>query len=233
LTVFQNRRWDGDLLTVRRLLAEGRLGTVTRFESRFERWRPQPKPGWRESGAAGEGGGVLADLGSHLVDQALLLFGPVVSVYAETDRRRPGVEVDDDAFVALRHAGGARSHLWMSAVAAQLGPRLRVLGTAAGYVKYGLDIQEAALRAGADPAEPGWGCEDERSWGTVGVDGSTVTQPTEAGAYPTFYRAVATALREGTPMPVDPAEAVTALQVLDAARTSAAEGVVVPFEAAG
>jgi predicted dehydrogenase len=130
LTVFQNRRWDGDLLTVRRLLTEGALGDVYRFESRFERWRPTPKPGWRESGAPEEGGGVLVDLGSHLVDQAASCSGPVSQVYAELDRRRPGVQVDDDAFVALTHASGVRSHLWMSAVAAQLGPRLRVLGAA-------------------------------------------------------------------------------------------------------
>ncbi len=123
LTVFQNRRWDGDFLTVHRLLREGKLGTPLRFESRFERWRPVPKSGWREHGAPEEAGGLLYDLGSHLIDQALVLFGPASHVYAELDRRRSSVEVDDDAFVALTHVSGVRSHLFMSAVAANSGDR--------------------------------------------------------------------------------------------------------------
>src|SRR3954469_15978138 len=99
LTVFQNRRWDGDYLTVRKLIADGALGAVHRFESRFERWNPVPRPGWRESGDPADAGGLLFDLGAHLIDQALQLFGPARTVYAELDRRRPGVVADDDAFV--------------------------------------------------------------------------------------------------------------------------------------
>lgn len=229
LTVFQNRRWDGDLLTVRRLLAEGALGAVARFESRFERWRPQPKGGWRESGAPEEGGGLLYDLGSHLVDQARHLFGPVTRVYAEQDRRR-GLPVDDDAFVALTHASGVRSHLWMSAVAAQLGPRFRVLGSRAAYVKHGLDVQEALLREPAvgagtpRPGDPGWGAEPEARWGTLGAGDELRPVPTERGDYGHFYAALAAALRDGAPPPVDPADAVATLALLDAARRSAAEG---------
>ena len=139
LTVFQNRRWDGDFLTLRGLLQEDALGQVARFESRFERWRPELSAGWRESGEAEDAGGLLYDLGSHLVDQALCLFGPAVHVYAEVDIRRSGAQTDDDTFVALTHESGVRSHLWMSAVAAQPGPRFRVLGSRAAYVKYGLD----------------------------------------------------------------------------------------------
>jgi scyllo-inositol 2-dehydrogenase (NADP+) len=134
LTVFQNRRWDSDQLTLRRLLAEGRLGDVLRYESRFERWRPDLRPdAWRETAATAEGGGVLLDLGSHLVDQALQLFGPATHVYGEVDSRR-GAAGDDDAFVALRHRAGTCSHLWMSLLAAAPGPRLRVLGTRAAFV---------------------------------------------------------------------------------------------------
>ena len=132
LTVFQNRRWDGDFLTLRRLVHDGRLGRVFRFESHFDRWRPDVKPGWRMSDAPEEAGGLLFDLGSHLIDQALVLFGPATHVYAELDRRRPGVTVDDDSFVALRHASGVRSHLSMGALVAQLGPRFRVLGDRRG-----------------------------------------------------------------------------------------------------
>ena len=166
LTVFQNRRWDGDVLTVRRLMDEGVLGTVLRFESRFERWRPAIRPRWREEAAPEEAGGMLFDLGAHLVDQAVQLFGPVDSVYAEIDFRRSGTEVDDDDFVALTHAGGTRSHLWMNALAAQFGPRMRVLGDRAGYTKYGLDVQEAALHAGQRPGDDGWGEDPPGQWGT-------------------------------------------------------------------
>ncbi len=227
LSVFHNRRWDGDLLTVRRLLADGRLSGVTRFESRFERWRPTPKPGWRESGGAAAGGGLLLDLGSHLVDQALLLFGPVRSVYAELDRRRPGVAVEDDVMISLTHRSGVRSQLWMSAVAALLGPRLRVLGASGGYVSYGLDGQEAALRDGRTPADPGWGVEPASAWGRLGTEEDSEAVPTERGDYPAFYAGIVAAMRDGAPPPVDPADAVAVAEILDAARRSASDAAVV------
>ncbi|GIH32028.1 Gfo/Idh/MocA family oxidoreductase [Microbispora amethystogenes] len=180
LTVFQNRRWDGDFLTLRRLLPE--LGEIRRFESRFERWRPEPKGGWREAGGPEDVGGTLFDLGSHLVDQALTLFGPVAHVYAETDVRRAGIRNDDDAFVALTHRSGTRSHLWMSAVAGQPGPRLRVLGSRAAYVKWGLDPQEERLRAGErpGPADFGRGTERRDDWGTEPRDPGG-TEPRDPG----------------------------------------------------
>lgn len=220
LAPFQNRRWDNDFLTLRSLLAEDALGEVHRFESRFERWRPKPKGGWRESGDPEEIGGLLYDLGSHLVDQALTLFGPAASVYAESDVRRAGAEADDDTFVAITHENGVRSHLWMSATAAQLGPRFRVLGSRSAYVKYGLDPQEAALREGARPAESmPWGVEPEFGWGTLGALDETRTVPTLDGDYPAFYDAVAVSLREGTPPPVTAHEAAATLQVLETARS--------------
>ena len=231
LSVFQNRRWDNDFLTLRHLLAEGELGDVWRFESRFERWRPQPKGGWRESGDPAEIGGLLYDLGSHVGDQALTLFGPVTGVYAESDVRRPGAEADDDTFIALTHAGGVRSHLHVSATAAQLGPRFRVLGSKAGYVKYGLDPQEAALREGERPGAD-WGREPESAWGRIGSGESPATGggapvPTLPGDYPAYYAAVTRALRDGGANPVTALEAAAALDVLEAARRSARDGVVV------
>ncbi|MEU0060648.1 Gfo/Idh/MocA family oxidoreductase [Streptomyces sp. NPDC006334] len=231
LSVFQNRRWDGDFLTLRKLLDGGALGDVYRFESRFERWRPQPKGGWRESGDPAEIGGLLYDLGSHVVDQALTLFGPAASVYAESDVRRPGAEADDDTFIALTHAGGVRSHLHVSATTAQLGPRFRVLGSNAGYVKYGLDPQEAALREGLHPGA-GWGEEPESLWGRIGAGESPLTGggspvPTVPGDYPAYYAEVARALIDGGPNPVTALEAAAALDVLEAARRSARDGVVV------
>ncbi|MEU8650373.1 Gfo/Idh/MocA family oxidoreductase [Streptomyces sp. NPDC048737] len=231
LSVFQNRRWDNDFLTLRSLLAEGALGDVWRFESRFERWRPQPKGGWRESGDPAEIGGLLYDLGSHVVDQALVLFGPVTRVYAEAVVRRAGAETDDDTFLALTHANGVRSHLYVSATTAQLGPRFRVLGSKAGYVKYGLDPQEAALRDGGRPGA-GWGEEPEELWGRVGSGESPATGGGRAvrtlpGDYPAYYAAVAKALTDGGPNPVTAAEAAAALDVLEAARRSARDGVAV------
>ncbi|MDT0462475.1 Gfo/Idh/MocA family oxidoreductase [Streptomyces gibsoniae] len=231
LSVFQNRRWDNDFLTLRKLLADGELGDVWRFESRFERWRPQPKGGWRESGDPVEIGGLLYDLGSHVVDQALVLFGPAASVYAETDIRRPGAQTDDDTFIALTHTSGVRSHLYVSATTAQLGPRFRVLGSTAGYVKHGLDPQEAALREGLRPGAD-WGREPESLWGRIGAGESPLTGggipvPTLPGDYPAYYTAVAEALREGGPNPVTAHEAAAALDVLEAARRSAREGVAV------
>ncbi|NUK55073.1 Gfo/Idh/MocA family oxidoreductase [Streptomyces lunaelactis] len=235
LSVFQNRRWDNDFLTLQKLIADGELGDVQRFESRFERWRPQLKGGWRESGDPQEIGGLLYDLGSHVVDQALTLFGPVVRVYAEADVRRPGAETDDDTFIALTHANGVRSHLYASATTAQLGPRFRVLGSTAGYVKHGLDPQEADLRDGKRPSGSGddsWGKEPESLWGRIGAGESPLTgggRPVETlpGDYPAYYAAIATAVREGTAPPVTAHEAAAALDVLEAARRSAREGVTV------
>jgi predicted dehydrogenase len=201
---------------------------VHRFESRFERWRPEPRRGaWRELERAEAGGGLLLDLGSHLVDQALLLFGQPRSVYAEVDRRRVGVEGDDDVFIALEHPGGVRSHLWASSLAAQVGPRLRVLGDRGAYVKHGLDVQEELLRAGRRPTEPGWGREPRERWGWLGVEGELRKVETEPGAYQLFYAGLAEALRSGGPPPVDPNDAVVGLGILDAARQSAASGTTV------
>lgn len=228
LTVFQNRRWDSDFLTARALIEAGRLGEVRRFESRFERWRPVPKGGWREMGGAADGAGLLFDLGSHLIDQALTLFGPAKSVYCELDRRRQDIHTDDDAFVALTHTSGVRSHLWMSAVAPQLGPRFRVLGSQAGYVVHGLDPQENALREGRRPDDgKPWGTVDSDDWGVFGAEPAVEPVPTIAGNYPAFYAELAAALLDGGKVPVDPRDAVATLRVLEAARRSAADGVVV------
>jgi predicted dehydrogenase len=223
LTVFQNRRWDSDQLTLRRLLREGALGNVVRHESRFERWRPEPKPGaWRETRTPEEGGGVLLDLGAHLIDEALRLLGPATHVYAEIDSRRGG-SADDDAFVALRHESGAYSHLRASSVTAAPGPRLRVLGSEAAFVVDEVDGQEDALRDGLRPGrdEP-WGVEPPARWGRLvrGDDQEPVVS--EPGAWPEFYVGVERWLREGGDPPVDPADAVRALEVVEAARRSAA-----------
>jgi scyllo-inositol 2-dehydrogenase (NADP+) len=219
LTVFQNRRWDDDFLTVQQLVASGSFGEVHRFESRFERWSPTPRHhSWREDPRPEAGAGLLLDLGSHIVDQAVMLFGPATVLSAELDLRRSGSEVDDDVFIALRHGTGVRSHLWMSAVASRPGPRFRVLGSKAGYVCEGLDPQEQQLRAGMGPGDPGWGRRARSQDGTIGVGETLRSVPTVAGAYETFYALLVAALDERGPVPVDPWGAVGVLEILEAAR---------------
>ncbi|WP_158849818.1 Gfo/Idh/MocA family protein [Saccharothrix deserti] len=220
VTVFQNRRWDSDFRTIRSLVADGALGAVTRFESRFERWVPEVWDNWREFGAAEEAGGLLYDLGAHLVDQALELFGPVSSVYAELDLRRPGVEVDDDVFVALTHLNGVRSHLWAGSAAPHHGPRFRVLGTTGAYVSHGLDRQEDALSSGKP-------FDDLSTSGELGLLTDVQEVVGLPGAYSEFYRLLVAALAGDGPLPVEPESAVYALEVIEAAFTSARTGQVV------
>jgi predicted dehydrogenase len=203
LTVFQNRRWDGDFLTLQRLIGQDALGPITRFESRFERFRPEVSAdAWRESDDPEDGGGLLLDLGAHLVDQAIVLFGPPVSVYAEVAARRPGARVEDDVFLALTHAGDVRSHLWMSTTAPLAGPRFRVSGLREGFAVDGLDPQEAQLRDGLRPGDPGFGEKP-------GLD---------PGRYVDFYAGVRDWVRGDAPAPVDPADAVRVLALLEEAR---------------
>ena len=221
LTVYHNRRWDSELLTVKRLLAEQAFGDVLRFESRLERWRPQPKGGWRERGEPELAGGLLYDLGTHLIDQALHLFGPVTGVYAELDRRRPGMQVDDDVFLALTHASGVRSHLSATVLSAQPLARMRVLGSRSAYVKVQIDVQEAALRSGGRPDKPGWGEEPREHWGLLGVGDAAAPVRSEPGAYQQFYAGVVASLRDGAPPPVDPEDAVAGLEIIEAARSQA------------
>ena len=229
LTVFHNRRLDDDFLTVRRLLREGSFGEVVRFDSRFERFRPEVSSEvWRELDGVAAGGGVLLDLGPHLVDQALVLFGDVDCVYAEVDARRAGAQVDDDAFVALVHANGVQSHLRMSAIAPLHGPRLGVSGLAGGVATDGLDVQEGQLRSGMTPTDPEFGASD-REARIVDADGER-TIPLERGDYMAFYRAVVDWLAAGRPPPVDPWDAVMGLRILDAARRSARDRRVVDLE---
>ena len=215
LTVFQNRRFDGDFLTLQGLLEDGELGQITRLESRFERFRPEvDSSGWREMADAAEGGGLLLDLGAHLVDQARVLFGHPLRVYGELHRRRPGAQVEDDVFLALEHEGGVRSHLWMSAVAPLHGPRFRVSGLNGAFASDGLDPQEAQLAEGMRPGDAGYG-------------ESAHLLP---GAYQRFYEGVVSWLRDGAPAPVDPRDSLACLRVLEAARRSAQTNSVIELE---
>jgi predicted dehydrogenase len=222
LTVYQNRRWDADFLTVRKALADGVLGDPVRLESRFERFAPDPGP-------PAAGGGTLRDFGSHLVDQALVLFGAGHSVYAELHPTAGRSALDDDAFIAITHANGVISHLWGSWRESAPGPRFRVTGTAASYVGIpDMEGQEHLLVAGHSPATyAGWGEEPEDRWGRLYRDGTSEPLRSERGAWDGFYPAFAAAVRNGDAVPVDPWGAVATAEILDAARKSATEGTVV------
>ena len=221
LSVFHNRRWDGDFLTLRHLIENDSLGAVWRFESRFERWRQTPKAGWRDDPDPDAGGGVLLNLGPHLVDQALQLFGPVKRVHAEIDCRRPGAQTPDDTFLALEHESGVHSHLWMNEVAGRMGPRFRVLGSKGAYVKRGLDPQEEMLRTGCKPHDGGFGEETAAGWGTLSCGRNSRPVPTEAGNYVRFYEQMVEAVRSNGPVPVDPVDGVRALQIIETATAAA------------
>ncbi|MGE5361264.1 MAG: Gfo/Idh/MocA family oxidoreductase [Bacteroidales bacterium] len=218
LCPYHNRRWDGDFLTLRALVSDNALGAVRRFESRFERWRPQLRGDWRDSRAPEEAGGLLYDLGTHVIDQALVAFGPAAPLYAELDCRRPGSQVEDDVFVALQHESGVRSHLWVSAVAASPGARFRVLGASGAYTKHGLDPQEALLRDGVRPDAAGFGEEPQERWGTLSLAEETRPVATHRGHYGQFYAGVAAALRDGAPPPVDARDALRTVSLIERIR---------------
>jgi scyllo-inositol 2-dehydrogenase (NADP+) len=215
LAVYQNRRFDGDFRTVERLISSGALGTVHRFESTFERWSPALRDRWQDTTPTSEGAGIAYDLGSHLVDQALSLFGPATLVGAELSILREGGVSDDEAFLSLVHGSGVRSHITLSRYAGQNAPRFRVLGSEAAYTVYGLDPQEPTLMAGGTPTDAGFGEAAEKDWGLIGLPGALSPVPTERGEYAAFYRAVASAVRTGSQLPVRPRDALATLEILE------------------
>ena len=222
LAVFQNRRWDGDFLTIRRLLAEGALGRIHRFESTFERWGGALRDRWQDSTTPEQGAGITYDLGSHLIDQALQLFGPATVDTAELTTVRPGGVSEDDAFISLLHESGVRSHLTMSRVAGQTGPRFRVLGSESSYSVNGLDNQEPFLKEQRWPGSDGYGITPEAEWGRMGLGDSLSPVPTEAGTYPSFYEGVAASILEGAPSPVDPKDALEVVRIIERAHALSA-----------
>jgi predicted dehydrogenase len=224
LSVYQNRRWDSDFRTVRDLVGNGALGEVLRFESAFERFAPEPGP-------PDAGGGTLLDFGSHLVDQALHLFGPVDTVFAELHERHAN-GLDDDIYVALRHVSGIRSHLRGSWTQGAPMPRFRVTGSRGAYVVDGMDCQESLLLSGRTPAElgQGWGVENDPRGSAIRRGETATPVPLLPGRWDTFYPAFAAAVRRQGPVPVDPRDAVTTATVLDAARRSAATGHVIRLD---
>ena len=222
LTVFQNRRWDGDFRTVRALVESGRPGDIMLCEMYWDRFRIDLRDSWKDAG--GEGTGLFFDLGSHLIDQALLLFGPPEAIAADLAVQRPQA-VADDYFSLTLHYGARRVVLGCSTLVAAPRPRFALHGTQGSFVKHGLDPQEAAMNGGATPDRPGFGVEEARWHGNfTAPDGSVETIETLPGRYLAFYEGVVEAIAGGAPPPVDPADSREGLRLIELARRSAAEG---------
>lgn len=220
LGVYHNRRFDSDLQTLRKVIAGGRIGKIWRVHSRME----QDDPATLEAGPTG---GLLRDLGSHVVDQMVFLLGPVTTVDARLDFAHLSEGPTDAGFtLTLRHASGAHSHLSASKLNRIDAKEYRAYGEAGSYVASSTDVQAQAIFAGLRPVDDpeGWGYEPEANWGTLRTRAGEERVPSEPGRYHAYYEAFARAVRDGTPPPVTGEEAIETLAVLDAARKSAAEG---------
>jgi scyllo-inositol 2-dehydrogenase (NADP+) len=231
LTVYQNRRLDGDFLTVRKLLASDTLGRVVAYTSHYDRFRPTPKANaWRERPEPGSG--ILFDLGAHLFDQALVLFGTPRRISASVFSERKGSQVDDAFDVRFEYAE-MRAYLHASMMACAPGPRFVLHGTKGSFVKYGMDPQEAILRRGDPPGGPHWGEEPESDWGTLArPDGdSRITEKirTEDGDYRQFYANVRDAITEGKPLAVPPREALRNIRAIELVQQSSRERPTIPW----
>jgi scyllo-inositol 2-dehydrogenase (NADP+) len=222
LSVFQNRRWDSDFLTLQRLAAQDVLGGIVAYEARWDRFRPVVAERWREQPHFG--GGVLYDLGAHLIDQALCLFGKPDWLQADVFAQRSGA-LADDGFEIRMGKGELRIALGVSSLAADHALRYRVHGLKASYRKSGLDVQEQQLRAGLLPQRPEFGLEPQAQWGClVGADGQEASVAAERGRWSEFYSSMRRSLEQDGPVPVGAAEARDVLGTIEAARRSSREG---------
>lgn len=235
LTVYQNRRLDGDFLTVRKLLAAGTLGRIVAYTSHYDRFRPALKENaWRER--PGPGNGILFDLGPHLVDHALVLFGTPLAISADVFSEREGSEVDD-AFDVRFEYPEIHAHLRASMMACAPGPRFVLHGTKGSFVKYGIDPQEGILRSGDPPIGqdwgPQWGEEPESEWGTLtlasGDSSATEKIRTEAGDYRLFYENVRDAITEGKPLAVPPRDALRTTRAIELIQQSSRQRRTIPW----
>jgi predicted dehydrogenase len=223
LSVFHNRRFDADVLTLKGVLASGRLGKIWRLHSRMDLDDSFTLEG-------GPHGGLLRDLGSHVVDQAIWLLGPVESVYAQLDMAdRPEGPTDAGFVLSLRHTGGVHSHLSASKLNRLAAKEYLVYGEHGSFASSGTDVQAEAVFAGKRPVDDlsTWGYEDEALWGVLRTSVATEKVPSAQGRYHAYYEAFARAVAEGGSPPVTAADAIRTLAVLDACRISAAEGRVV------
>jgi scyllo-inositol 2-dehydrogenase (NADP+) len=222
LSVYQNRRWDSDFLTVQRLISSGSLGKVMSYEAHFDRFRPVTRNRWKEQPLPGSG--VLYDLGSHLIDQALYLFGLPKTVNADLGIQRTNGQ-SIDYFHLLLGYESLRVILHSGSYVRLQGPRYEIHGSEGSFIKYGIDPQEEALKAGKYPGEPGWGMEKENNYGLLSQanEGDKVTSQaviSEPGSYVTFYQGMYDSIVQGKPLPVTAEQALDNIRVIEAAMLS-------------
>lgn len=216
LTVFQNRRWDGDFLTLRKLIDDGTLGEIQTFESRFEWLSPRSSHGgWKDTTSVTDGGGILLDVGSHLVDQAVQLFGPINDSYAEIVRHSKYPGADEDSFVSIQHESGVRTRLWMNSRAVDDAPRFHVVGSQGTFTSFGKDPQESQLGSGVMPSDPAYGYFSDAGWANISLAGERVHPAAERGNYPQFYELLSHSLHGVGPVPIDPSEPGAVLRFLE------------------
>ncbi|PFJ15173.1 oxidoreductase, partial [Bacillus cereus] len=199
LSVYHNRRFDNDFLTIKKLLEEHRVGNVYTYEAHFDRFRPHVRNRWREKNLPGSG--ILYDLGSHLIDQALSLFGNPDAISADVIKQRPGAEIDDYFHVVL-HYGVKRVILHSSSYVKQAGPHFTVHGDKGSIVKYGMDSQEEQLKNEIKPGDSGYGTDKEANFATLETEEELVRIPTEAGCYDMYYKGVRDSILNGAEPPV-------------------------------
>jgi predicted dehydrogenase len=221
LSVFHNRRWDSDFLTVQAAVREGRLGEVALFESRLDRFRPDVRDHWRDR--AGTGSGLLYDLGPHLIDQALVLFGVPDSVQATLAAQRRGAAAIDQMLLVLRY-GQRVATLHAGSLVAGGSPRFALHGDRASLVKRGSDVQEAQLRKGVRPGEPGWGVDPDDAVLYDGATGESRRVAALAGDQRAYYVALSQALRGQGPNPVTAAQGATVMAIIEAAQQAETDG---------
>jgi scyllo-inositol 2-dehydrogenase (NADP+) len=228
--VFHQRRWDADQLTIRRCVEEGLVGRVSTFVARFDRFKPGPATRWTEEDEPGAG--VLYDLGAHLIDQTLHLFGTPETVWADLGVQRPGGGAVDYVHVVLRY-GPLRAILHAGSLVRAPGPRFEVHGDRGSFVKDGMDAQIAAMLAGARPGDPGFGEEPAAQHGTLTAEQAglawTGLLASVPGDYAAFYREMAAAVRGEGPVPVPAGQARDVIRVIECATESSREGRVVAF----
>ncbi len=230
LSVYHNRRYVGDFVTLQQLLARGALGRVAAFESHFDRFRPELRPGaWREQALPGSG--VWFDLGPHLLDQALVLFGTPQAISADIRIERPGAQADD-AFDVTLHYPAMRALLRASMLSAAPGPTFAVHGTGGSFVKFGADPQEDALRAGHTPDEPNWDTEDASMFGTLTTSAATTRIATTPSNFTHYYENVRDAILDQAPLAVTPQQALAVMRGLELAVASNRQRRVVPWGSA-
>lgn len=222
LSVFHNRRWDSDFLTLRKLIERGELGEIMHFESHFDRYRPDVRNRWREQALPGSG--LWYDLGAHLLDQALQLFGTPESIWVDTAVQREGAQADDWFHAVLRY-GQRRVILHASALVPRQGPRFAVHGRLGSFIKYGLDPQEDALKAGARPPMADWGRDPLEAELVIWQDDQPTTRalPCEAGNYPAYYAALRDAVLGTGANPVTAAEAIEVMRLIELGQQSIRE----------